>query len=393
MNMFYIAYKNILRRKVRTFLTIAGVAVAVAMLASLLGFGVGYKKAIDKDVERMGYEAIVTAKGCPYEAATLMLKGGGGIRYMDESIYSRIIGDSAVSKVTPSLMKVVFDPNKGEKGGFSSYLGIDASSYISLKPYLKFKSGGLFSSGDAFEAILGYEAAELEQRSVGDKIFIPGINQIFTVAGIFERTGTQEDGTIFLPLETTQKLFSLKGQITALGIKLKDINGLNAFEERMYKIAEIQVVDMSQVKSTILGLINSARSGIMAVILIAIIVSLLGAVNTTLTAVYERKKEIGIMKAIGASRNDIFFLICLETLETCFIGGMAGVVLTLAGSQLVEILIRKVMPYVPTGRIIDIGPVLIIECLLTVVILGVVAGLYPAWQASSQKPMEAIRNE
>ena len=131
----------------------------------------------------------------------------------------------------------------------------------------------------------------------------------------------------------------------------------------------------------------------MAVIIIAIAVSLLGVINTTLTAVYERKKEIGIMKAIGASGSDIFMLISIETLEMCVMGAIGGVILTLVGSNIVEILIRKIMPYVPTGRIIDVGPLLIVKCLVIIIALSIVSGLYPAWRASSQKPMEAIRNE
>ena len=71
--------------------------------------------------------------------------------------------------------------------------------------------GGWFSDPNAYEAVMGYEAAELEQREVGDKILMPEKNVEFTVTGILGRTGTQDDGTIFLPLKTMQKVFDKAG--------------------------------------------------------------------------------------------------------------------------------------------------------------------------------------
>ena len=195
-----IAYKNLKRKKIRTGLTIGGVAIAVAVLVSLLGFDAGYQRGLDNDIDKLGYHLLVTAKGCPYEAATLMLKGGGGLRYMNDDVYKQIINDPRIDKITPQLVASVYNQEGGEgRGTFALYMGIE-KSYLELKPWSRFKSGGWFTNPDADEAIMGYEAAEVEQRSVGDKIFIPRQDKVLTVVGIFERTGTQDDGTIFIPL-------------------------------------------------------------------------------------------------------------------------------------------------------------------------------------------------
>ena len=95
---------------------------------------------------------------------------------------------------------------------------------MELKPWLKFKSGGWFSGLEAREIILGYEAAELEQRHVGDKMLIPGIAGSFQVVGILERAGGQDDGTIYLPLATVQSIFKEEGKLSGVGIKLKDVS-------------------------------------------------------------------------------------------------------------------------------------------------------------------------
>lgn len=72
---FQIAYKNLLRKRMRSILTVIGIALSSWVLVSLLGFNQGYEKALNKDVDNMGFQMMIMAKGCPYEAATLMLKG------------------------------------------------------------------------------------------------------------------------------------------------------------------------------------------------------------------------------------------------------------------------------------------------------------------------------
>ncbi len=281
----------------------------------------------------------------PNEAATMILNGEAGLRFIDEDIYKKIISDPDIDKITPLLAQLAYDPEKnGSKGGFTNYLGIERS-YIELKPNVQFKSGEWFSSVDANEVILGYDAAESEQKSVGDKIFIPGKNITLIVVGIFERTATQEDGTIFLPLKTIQRIFEIEGKLTCIGIKLKQIEKLSEFEERLYPIARIQVISMNQVKGTILNLINSAKILIMSVVFIAIFVAIIGVINTILMSIFERTQEIGIMKAIGASRLDIFKLIWMETLIICILGGIFGSVTAFLGGNLTELLVRKVIPY------------------------------------------------
>jgi len=391
MKLFILAYKNLKRKRIRSFLTIGGVAIAVAVLVSLLGFNVGYQKALTNDIDRMGYQVLVTAKGCPYEAATLMLKGGGGLRYMEQEVYGRIISDQRIDKVTPQLVYTAYDPERqAGQGGFAMYMGV-IKSYLKLKPWTQVKSGSWFSSYDSEEVIMGYEAAEVEQRSVGDKIFIPGIDKVLTVVGIFERSGTQDDGIIFLPLKTAQKLFDLPGKLTGIGIKLKDISVLAEFEEDLYNEPGIQVVSMAQVRGTILNLISSARVLVNSVALIAIFIAIIGVINTILMSVFERTQEIGVMKAIGASNLDIFQIIWIETTLICALGGIAGSLMAVLGGNLIEQIIKRVLPYAPSGKLIMISPQLLLVSLVSAVVLGLISGIYPAFRAASMKPIEAIK--
>jgi len=391
MNVISIAYKNLKRKKVRSILTVGGVAIAVAVLVSLLGFDRGYQQSLTGNIDKMGYQLLVTAKGCPYEAATMMLKGGGGLRYMEQDIYDKIKNDPRIDKITPQLVATVYDPDRLDgQGGFTMYMGI-TDSYRELKPWSKFKSGYWFTSPTADEAIMGYEAAEVEQRLVGDKLFIPNINKVLTVVGIFERTGTQDDGIIFLPIKTTQQIFSLPNKLTGVGIKLKDIRQIGAFEEDLYNEPGIQIISMAQVKGTILNLISSARVMASSVAVIAVFIAVIGVVNTILMSVFERTREIGVMKAIGASALDVFKLIWTETILVCAVGGILGGVFALLGSGLVENIIKRILPYAPSGPLVLIKPSLLLAAIIGAIILGVISGIYPSWRASAMRPVEAIR--
>jgi putative ABC transport system permease protein len=386
-----VAFKNLRRKKVRSFLTIGGVAIAAAVLVSLIGFDAGYQRALTGDIDKMGYQVLVTAKGCPYEAATLMLKGGGGLRYMEQAVYDKIVRDPRIDKITPQLIATVFDKDRQNgQGGIVLYMGVD-NSYLALKPWVQFRSGQWFSGEDADEAVMGYEVAELEQRLPGDQIFVPNLNKVLKVSGIFERTGTQDDGVIFLPLKSAQRIFNLPGKLTGIGIKLKDLGTLGAFEEALYNEPGIQVISMAEVKGTIFNLISSAKVMTNSVAFIAVIIAVIGVVNTILMSVFERTKEIGVMKAIGASRFDIFQIIWMETTIICVLGGFAGDIMALAGTRAVELILRQILPYAPAGQLVFITPSLLAFSFLGAVAMGLIAGIYPAFRASSMRPVEAIR--
>jgi putative ABC transport system permease protein len=390
---FQVAYKNLLRKKVRTILTVIGIALSSWVLVSLLGFNNGYEQSLNKDIDNMGFQLMVMAKGCPYEAATLMLQGGTGLRYIDESVAKDVAKEPEVDKVAPILMAAVFDPNKGESGGIAGYYGVEPGSFASMKPFLKFKQGGWFTDTNSYEAVMGYEAAELERRDVGDMILMPDKNVQFKVVGILERTGTQDDGTIFVPLGTLQKIFERPAEITTIGITLKKGVDSGPLEERLYKLPEVQIVSLAQVKDTIMKLISTAKVMVLSIAVIAILIAMVGVINTILTSVWERFQEIGILKTIGAMPWDIFRLIWTETLMLCTVGGILGVIFALVLARVTDIIMRRILPYAPEGGLVQINSKLIIGTLIGIICIGLLSGIYPAWRAGRIRPLEAIRGE
>ena len=393
MNIISLSYKNILRKKLRSVLTVFAIALSAWVLTSLLGFNKGYEAALNKDIDNMGFQILVAAKGCPYEAATLMLKGGTGLRYMDENVTEKINSYPETNKVTPMLMQAVFDPNKGESGGYTAYLGVDPETFPSMKSYLAFAQGDWFKKTDANEVVLGYEAAELEQREVGDMLLIPEKNAELKVVGILKRSGTQDDGTIFMPVKTLQNIFDKKGKLTGIGIKVKKDSDINEFENKLYDLPDVQVVSMAQVKQTIMNLVTTAKIMVFSIVVIAVIIATVGVVNTILMSVFERFQEIGVLKSMGALPKDIFIMIWVETVFLCSAGGILGSGFAVILTKITDILIRRLLPYTPTGHIVIIDLKLISLTVFLIVAIGLVSGLYPAWKAAHIRPIESMRRE
>ncbi len=388
-----VAYKNLLRKRSRSLLTLTGISLSAWVLVSLLGFNKGYESALNRDIDNMGFQMMIMAKGCPYEAATLMLKGGTGLRYMEESIVERIVKEPEVDRITPMLMQAVFDPNKGESGGLSAYLGIEPRSFSGMKPFLTFMQGGWFDREDSYEAVMGYEAAELEQREIGDMILIPEKNVQLRVVGILKRTGTQDDGTIFVPLRTLQKIFDRTGELTTIGIKVKRDADSIVLEEKLYTLPDVQIVSLAEVKHTIMKLVSTAKVMVLSIATIAIVIAMVGVINTVLMSVLERLKEFGIIKTIGAMPWDIFTLVWIETLILCTAGGVFGIVLALLLSKVADIVIRMILPFAPSGGLVVIDLDLALTTISIIMCIGLLSGIYPAWKAGRVRPLEAIRSD
>ncbi len=388
---FQIAYKNLQRKKSRTLLTLVGITLSSWVLVSLLGFNQGYEQALNHDIDNMGYQLMVMAKGCPYEAATMMLQGGTGLRYIEQTMVDSIVSNPAVDKVTPILMQAYFDPDKGEGGGIAGYYGVEAATFQEMKPFLRFRQGGWFRNVSADEAVMGFEAANLEQRKVGDMILVPEKKVQLKVVGILERTGTQDDGTIFVPLKTLQKISGID-KITTIGIKIKKGADSTKLENELYQLPDMQVVSFTQIKDTIMKLISTARVMVLSIAIIALLIAMVGVVNTVLMSVLERRQEIGIMKTMGAMPGDIFRLVWTETLIICAGGGIAGIGLALVFAQFSDILARRVLPYAPSGALVAIDMKLSSLTLAIIVLLGLLSGVYPAWRAGRVRPLESIRS-
>jgi putative ABC transport system permease protein len=381
-----LAFNNVIRHRIRSFLTIIGIATSVAVLFSIISFNKGFERGISRELERTGIHFMIVPSGCPHEVASLVLHGAVIPKFLDAGLMEKIMEIKHVELVSPIL---VFQFPNPEKNRIDLIYGMEMSHLIKLKPSWKIK--GEVPKADN-EIIIGSEIAGHDNIKVGDIIYYSKANRSFKVAGIIEKTASQDDAFVYMPIKTAQEILQKPSGVTAIGVKVSSAEYINIVTEDLsMKIPGIQVVTMGQVMNSLSSLASSAKILSLSIAAIAILISAVGVMNSILMAIFERTQEIGMMRSIGASRFDIFRIIINETSIMTSTGGIAGVIFSVIGSGIIEGLVRRFMPYVPSGDMIDFEPWLAVLCILFSLCIGVFSGIYPAYKASKITPVEAIK--
>ena len=372
-------------------MTVLGVAISISVLFSLLALNTGYEKEMNKEMKSLGAHILAVPKGCPYEAASLVVHGGVIPKYLSERDLQNVSRIEGIDIASPLLMHQGYSKDEvtGKSVAHIVY-GIKMEEMRKLKPWWKVE-GRFFNDDETRVMIVGRGLAKYHNLTVGQVLPFGPERDGFTIVGILEETGDQDDQFHFLPLSEAQRLSRKEGKITTIAVKVDDLSRISEISAEMERIPDIQVVTMAQVMGTIMNLAASARSLLMTVIAIAMIISAFGILNTLLMSVNERTREFGMLKAIGASGLDIGKMIMAETLIITVSGGVIGVVMAVAGSSIIEGFVKGILPYSPRGSFIYISPELVGFSILFSVALGMVCGLYPALKSSRLTPMEAIR--
>ena len=386
--MLLLAIRNLSRRKLRTALTLFGVSIAVMTLASLLAFGEGYQRGLRRELDGMGIQMMLVPLGCPYDAAARVLKGRALEFSLPESALAAARTDSAVADAAPMLMATLPRPKEGRT---DLWVGID-ESVRPLKPWWRFGPESRWFP-DANSVILGAEAASTEMRQVGDTLYSPETGRRFKVCGILERSGTSDDSQFFVPLQTAQAMFHQPGRLTAIAIRLRDPGLLAQASTRLQEVRGAQVVTLTEMMGTFLNLVGAVRTLIMAIAIVALGISGLSIFNTLLASVLERTAELGVLRAVGASRAQVFGLLALEALLLTTVGSGLGLLLAQLGGSWIEQMVRRFMPLAPDSALLALTWNVLCECTLIGAAVGILAGIYPAWRASRLSPTEALRSE
>ena len=380
-----LAGKNLLRHRTRSVLTMLGIAASVGVLFSVLSFNKGFTEGLAVELERTGLHFMVVPSGCAHEVAALVLHGAVIPKFLDTKVMEHVTATAGIDLATPILVAQLPDPQRGK---IDLIYGVDMSVLSAIKP--GWEIAGKIPEQDN-EILLGYEVAQHEKLQPGDQCST-GDGANLLVSGIVGLTGSQDDAFVYLPIKTAQKLLDHPAAATAIGVKVTDPTRMVEITDALTAaVPGIQIVTMGEVMNSISNLAASARALSLAIVLIAILISAVGVMNSILMAVFERTQEIGMMRAVGASRWDIFRIILEETTILSLSGGLVGILISILGSRMIEAFVRSVMPFVPSGNLISFDPVVAAGSVLFIFIIGLCAGIYPALKASKINPVEAIK--
>ncbi len=387
MNIPKLVVKNITRRKGRFVFTLLGITIGIASFVTLLSLGGGLKKEIKKQASELGANLVVTPKGwCAYEQVSVLT----GEQLPEAIPFDTLKKISAIKGLTavPYLTE-----RTAYRNNPVSVIGILPEEMRRFKNW-GMEQGSYFAAQDEKALVIGSGIAGQFKLKPGDELAIKG--ERLPVKGVLKETGGKDDIAVYIPLPVAQKLYEVGSNISFIAIKVDDIAKIDVYILQIQETANVAVVSDKQLLKSVLSIVGTVSMTLQLIAAVAILAAAFGIINTMMTAISERKREIGILQAIGAPQGTIFSIFFLESALYGLLGGVFGVV----GGLLFSLLAS---PYISQNEFTslikgsDLAGALdlriIFGSILFSVAVSLVSGLYPAWKAARLTPVEAISYE
>ncbi|MDD5224610.1 MAG: ABC transporter permease [bacterium] len=366
-----IVWKNLLRRKIRSVLTVVGIAVGIGAVVSLVSITDGFVH---------GWKNMIKGHGVDLT----IVKAGGEANFvlntLDESLGDQLRQIKGLDSVTETMVDIATVEDKPSIMIFGYTLGGD---YINR---LKIVNGGLFTSKDKDEIILGSVLAKSLKVTVGDEVEVE--RELFTVVGICESSNILENGAGIVSLQRLQKLMNRPGKVTTFGIRLQNPSQLPEIKKEIEtRLPNISALSSQEFVDENEG-VKMAQALSWGISLIVLLVGAIATMNTMFMSVFERTREIGILRALGWRKGRIINMIMQESIVLSLCGGVLGIFLGMGAVRMLN-LFRQLRGLIQA----EYTTFLFSEAIILALLLGILGGLLPAWRGSRLPPVEALRYE
>ncbi len=402
---FMIAVRNIKQRKLRSWLTMLGIFIGIAGVVSLLALGNGLQTAVEKEFEKLGLNRIlIRPEGSSFGPLSGELSE---VKLVQEDL-DAVRKASGVISAGGLIAKNTVVKFKDKTKTLNIFLhDTDRETLKALEQSNMFnvEFGRELRDSDVQKIVVGYNVANdaFERKlSTGDEMEISG--RKFQIAGIQKKTGAPPyDNGIRFSVNDAEKVTGAKAEKFTIIIAIANPDGdveevagnikKKLRSERDVKQGEedFTVQTSKQIIKTVLSIFNIIETVVVGIAAISLLVGAIGITNTMYTAVIERTKEIGVMKAIGATNRDIAMIFLFESGILGLLGSLAGILIGLGGAKLVALIARKILGSNLFQATVQTE--ILVAIVLFGFILGSIAGVLPAYQASKQKPVDALRYE
>lgn len=369
MSFVTVVLRGLIRRRTRTTLTLLGIAIGIAAVVALVGLSRGLNKSWAAGMRARGTDIVVSNM-----TSSLVPKP------FNAAVRERIAHLPHIAATCALLVDLMSVENTEmimvsgrEWGGFAW-------------GNLKLISGRMPNDAQEKAVVLGRTAADVLKKKVGDPIQIETAE--LKVVGIVDGNAWVENGSVILSLPLLQEITGDQDRINVIDVRLtpstsrSDVQQLcdqiNQLTPEARAIVASENLNQSEI-SRIVGAMSWSTS------LLAVLVGVLGVMNTMLMNVFERTPEICVLLALGWKRRRIVELVLWESAILGLLGGIIGVVIGVAGVRLLG-----ATPSIRGLLEPDIGIRLLAVSVAIAILVGVVSGLYPAWRSSRVTPSQAL---
>lgn len=391
--------------KVRTSLTMLGIIIGISSVIAMVSIGQGAQSSIESSIQSIGSNLIIVSPGATRNFGYGASSGRGAAKTLTmkdvDAIGAEVSNIQAVSPEVSSRYQITAkgtNTNTSVIGSKYAYAGvhnvtIDEGSFI----------GDQDVAARSKVAVIGPTVRDdlfgVGAEAIGQSIRINGME--FKVIGLTTSKGSggfgNQDDTVYIPLSTAQLfLVGDSTYVTSLSISATDAAVMTQVQADItdllltrHKIsnaanADFNVLNQADIVSAASSVTGTFTILLAAVAGISLLVGGIGIMNMMLTTVTERTKEIGLRKAIGATRRDINIQFLTEAVALTLIGGAIGVILGWGASYAVTSFGILQTQVSTTSVLLAFG---------VSALIGIVFGYYPARRASRLNPIEALRYE
>lgn len=388
-------------RKVRSLLTMIGIVIGVALLVTLVSLGQGLQDSITAQFETLGTDKIYIYPGSNSFSAAI---SDQYFTEREKNAMGKVNGVKHIAVIVYKIARIEHD----DEVRYTQVMGmpLDETREVFKSVHnMKVVDGRDLKNGDKSKAVMGIDLTVdktvfVKGIPVGSKVLIEG--QEFEILGSLSRIGNPDDDSmLIIPLETAKTLFNQDGKYNFLLVQVndgaspkdvaarikKELRSLRGLKEGDEDFSVQTTDDLMDSFSTILAVVQAVVLGLA---LISLIVGAIGIMNTMYTAIIERTRQIGVMKAIGATNFNIAFIFQVESGLLGFVGGVVGILIGMGIGKLVEVAAHYANI---TFFNVSFPWWLILGALGFSVFIGILSGLLPSLQAAKMKPVDALRYE
>jgi putative ABC transport system permease protein len=366
---YEMALKEFGRHKLRTFLTMLGVTIGIFLVTSVSSFSEGIITYVNDQISITAGLVTVRESGIP------------GFMVQNSKIDQSLVDDVRSLPGVEGIAEILFvtTDDAGSVTGSS-----EGSDEILRGSNIKIEDGRDIEPGQ-YEVVVGKKVADSKGYTVGDTIKIDGKD--FEIVGKLEETGRDQiDNAVMTELSVLQDVSGNKDVITIMMIQPSTPDDADKIERAINDdFDEIKAATDKTIMRSVGNMLSQLSILTFALGSIAALISGIVIMNVMMMAVRERRREIGTMKAIGATNRQVLTSIVFESVSISALGAVLGILLSFGGAAFLNSILRMPLALVT--------PRLIVQGMLFAVAIGLVSGLLPARQAAKLNPIEALRYE
>ena len=392
MSIIKLVARNLLSRKGRFMFTLLGITIGMASFVALMSIGQNMRNEVTAQAYSLGGNFVIVPDDLCVFNQIGIITGDAISERLDFTEFEKIAAIDGID-VIPHLTRrmMIYNPADGVQHP-TTVTGILPAQTQVFRNWEMY-AGEYFTSQEQEAIIIGRGIMSRFGLEVGDVLEVRR-GEEFTVIGILANTSSNDDTTVHMPLAVAQRVFDREGSISYMSATVEDMARFDYFYAAIHNVANnVNVATNEQLLGSVLAIIGSVNVTLQAVAGVALIAAAFGIINTMMTAVYERRREIGIMRAIGGRSSAIFRIFVIESGLYGLLGGVLGVSVGIVVSIFAAPIIQgdEMLKGIEAG--VNIDAALIITAIGFSLIISILSGLFPAWKAAKLTPVEAINYE